>query len=140
MALRDDLLPVFGDARALVEGFGLRTSGLSVQVSRWPGVPGDGRPAVTVLAISPSPKIRTVNMREIASSGGRYLDGDVRVTKITPSYAGGGYTEAQLRPVANERTEVVYVVTGAMAGDYVLVDSDFSRNFGYELTLRRKPQ
>lgn len=138
MTLRDDLLPTFDGARALIEDFGLRTSTLTVRTLTWPGLPGIGSPNVSDTEITPPPRMRTIAAREIAGSGGRYREGDIRADRITPSYSGGGYEITDVRPEPPEGSEVVYVAGGALAGDYELVDADFSRNFGYSLVLRRK--
>lgn len=151
MTLRDKLLPVLDKAgRAKMQAFGLRPNGLTIRTRTWfvDGVtwaPGGIRAPGAIfvdsdLVLSPTPRIREVSSREVASSGGLYQDGDLRVTKITPQYTGaggGGYTPLQLRPVGAENVEILYVVTGPSAGEHELVDSDFSRNWGYELTIRR---
>lgn len=141
MALREDLLPVVNDAaRQLMVDLGLRTHTLTVRLKTWAsgriGLPHDDDANVDLL-ITPAPKIREVSSREIASSGGAFQQGDLLVTKITPDYAGGGYTPAELAPAADGSQEIIYLVAGPNAGEYTLAGSDFSRNFEYRLTLRR---
>lgn len=122
-----------------MEGFGLRPHSLTIRRRTWAVRPGDGTPADSDLTISPKPKVTTVSMREIEASGGRLRSGDLRVTKLTPQYSGGGYTPAQLRGEPHSAlTEVIYVVTGPHGGEYALQEMTLSGNFGYELLLRRK--
>ncbi len=137
MSLREDLLPVCRDARALVESLGLRTNSLTIRTRTYSGEPGVWPYSDLDLVITPRPKMRWLTGAEVAASGGRYAEGDMKVTKITPAYAGGGYTPEQLRPAPTEdNVEILYVVTGPEAGEYRLVDDSFDRNFGYELVIR----
>jgi hypothetical protein len=80
-----------------------------------------------------------VNERDIASSGGRLKLEDIIVGPITPPYPGGGCSEAQLAPtVTDDVTEVVYVLSGAVNGEYTLLALSTDRPFRHMLTLRRK--
>lgn len=141
MALRDSLLPVFESTRELMDNLGLRTNALTIEVRTWPGPPGArGTSATTTAtrAITPPPRVRTLSTHDVASSGGRYEDGDLRADKITPKWASGGYEPAELRPTVTKNQEVVYVITGPNAGDYHLIDLGTDRNFGYSLVLRKQ--
>ena len=142
MTRRDQLLPVFDRARAKIAAFGLRQNGLSVVTRTWTGGLGPPNSFVdAVLAISPTPRIRDVSMRELVGSGGQYQVGDIRVDRITPAYTvgavSGGYTAAQLVPTGSALVEIIYRVTGPLAGDYLHVDDSLDRNFGYTLVIRR---
>ncbi len=136
--LREDLLPTVDDGRALVDDLGFRTSSLTIRTRTWSGEPGVSAQVDDDLVITPPPKIRQVTGREVAGSAGRYEEGDLRADKITPSYSGGGYTPAQLKPDGADGVEVLYIVGGPNAGEYTLQDDDFTKNFGYTLILRRK--
>jgi len=138
--LREDFLPVVDDARAIVDGYGLRTHGLTIRTRTWlSGTPGDGSYADSDLVITPRPKIREATMREVAASGGLMDVGDFIVTKITPAYAGGGYTRDQLQPtVRGAAVEHIYIVTdGPAACECTLSDLTLTKNFGYEMKLKR---
>lgn len=141
MALRDALLPVFQSTRTLMDTLGLRTNELRIEVRTWSGPPG-GRTSViastTSVTITPPPRIRTLSTNDVASSGGRYEDGDLRADKITPKFTGGGYEPEDLRPVVDKNQEVVYVIEGPNGGDYHLVGTETARNFGYALVLRKQ--
>lgn len=64
--------------------------------------------------------------KDIASSGGRYKERDVVVSRITPAdpaNPGIGYTPDQLDPtLPTDGTEYVYVIAGPLAGEYRLVE------------------
>lgn len=141
MTLRDELLPVVNDARALVDELGLRLFSVRVEVRQWSGARvGSGIVAVSEsLQLSPSPRVRDVSAREVASSGGTLRTGDRRLTGITPAHAGGGYTPAQLRPTVVSQQERVYVLTGEDGeSEWELVEASFDRPFGHELVVRRR--
>lgn len=128
MTLRDDLLPVFNDARELIHDLGLRTSSLTVRTRTWSsGKARMGTSSDSDLVITPRPKIREANG-----------DTELLVGPITPSYSGGGYTPTQLNPqptlVAGQ--EVLYVVTSpAGTKTYTAASIDTSKSFGYYLKL-----
>jgi hypothetical protein len=98
MALRDDLLPVFGDARQLIQDLGLRTHRLYFRTRTWTGGrAGKGDPTDVDVELLPRPKIRET-------------ESGYTVTGITPTYAGGGYTVDQLRILESPGVEKFYVV------------------------------
>ncbi len=139
MSLRTDLLPVVDGARDLLSPSNLdqRTSALTIRQRTWDGGrAGAGTPTDDDTALPQRYRIDTLSAKEVHGSGGRYRHGDVKVV-VTPSHTGGGYTLAQLRPTVATGVEVVYVITGALAGDYELVELKASRPYRYELILRR---
>jgi hypothetical protein len=131
--------------RGIQGTFGLRPNSVSVVTRTWAsgrvgkGTFDDGVP----LVLTPTPMVREVSTREVASSGGRFETGDLRVGPITPAYPGpppGGYTTAQVAPEVTpdqKGVEVIYLVTGSDAGEYsrISLNSDFALH--YTLTLRR---
>lgn len=143
MSLRDDLLPVLQDTRAIVDDLGFRTHDVAVVVRTWAGSrPGDPTPDAYTDAstpIAPNPRVRQVTSREVAQSGGIVSMGDLRIDKITPSFAGGGYTPNDIAPSTNGATnvEVFYRVVGPLGGDYALVTSNTDRALGYSLVVTR---
>ena len=94
------------------------------------------------LAIPPRYEVAHVSTREIAGSGGRYEDGDMKVRGISPAYydAGGaqvgGFTPEQLKPEGAAGTEIVYVVTGPEGGEFQVVQTHFEDPFSYDLVIR----
>lgn len=147
------MLPVFDRLRALTgpSRFDIRPTNLSVVTRRWTsgkvGVepPNPSAPAYsdTRLDLPAVYKSRQVTTREIASSGGRYETGDVRVGPITPTYlradgSSGGVSEAQLKPFGDDATEIIYELVGAHAGEYALLGLVSSAPFGWWLVLGRR--
>ncbi len=142
MTLRTDLLPVVDELRALAgpSGFDVRTSQLTVRARTWAGGRRGLGPATDSDLVLPQIyKIREVKTQEIASSGGLFEMGDVLVGPITPTdVSGGGFTAAQLAPDGQTGTEIVYVITGDLAGEYSRVELNKSKPFSWFLTLRRR--
>lgn len=97
MTDRDDALPDVQQARADVQGVGLRRYAITIRKRTWAGgFPGIGAMTPTDLVITPTPRVRQLHSREIAASGGTYEQGDYRVDKITPGfcYIGIGFVTA----------------------------------------------
>lgn len=154
MSLRTRMLPVFDRLRGLTgpSRFDIRPTSLSVITRLWSsgavGVEPDDatQPAYTDarLDLPAIYKVRQLSTREIASSGGRYEAGDVKVGPITPSYANadgsvGGVSEAQLKPVAaDSATEILYELVGAHAGEYALIGLVSTGPFGWWVVLGRR--
>gem|GEM_PF-6946013 len=63
---------------------------------------------------------------------------DVRVGPITPAGGGVGYTVDQLKPAGADGVEILYVLSGAVAGEYAIVHLHTERPFRYEIVLRRR--
>jgi hypothetical protein len=124
-------------------GLNLTPNQLTINVFQW--VPPAGEPprvgngtktTLSTLTLAQCFPMRTMSAREVASSGGRFIEGTIVVEDISPpgsDPATGspiGYGVAQLRPQtaldSQNGIEVVYTVTGQLAGDYALADADFS--------------
>jgi hypothetical protein len=154
MSLRTRMLPVFDRLRALTgpSRFDIRPTSLSVVTRRWtsgavgvePDDPASTAYADTRLDLPAVYKVRQVSTREIASSGGRYEVGDVKVGPITPAYTNadgspGGVSEAQLKPAPIDgATEIVYQLVGAHAGEYALLGLVSTGPFGWWVVLGRR--
>ena len=142
MTARAALLKAIDKVRSVVGNpatLDLRTNTLTIRTRTWPGDRGIDVPNDSDLEILPRPLVRRVSTNEVASSGGRFEQGDLRVTAITPAYDGGGYTVDQIVPTAPDDTvEILYIVTGPNAGEYALVDQDVSKPLRYTLTLRKR--
>lgn len=141
MSLRNDILSqVLQETRPLMDTLGFRTNGLSMVVRTWTGRPGTSGSTYTdstPLVIYPVPRIRAMGEDDVASSGGKYQDGDLRVDRLSPKHATGGYEVTDLRPIVAENEQIVYLVTGPNEGEFKLVDIETTHNFEYVLTLRR---
>lgn len=124
-----------------------RTVKVTVKRRVWSGgEAGAGTAVDTVLTDLPQAlRITSLSEREIAGSGGRYETGDVKVGPITPTYSNvggysGGFTPPQLDPApgtAATGTEIIYFLSGTMAGEYRLLSSDTIGAVSYRMVLRR---
>jgi hypothetical protein len=129
MSLRDDLLPVFDDARTLIDELGLRTSRVILRTRSWDGGSvrmGDADD--TDLELVPRPKVR------------ESAPGYITVGPITPTYPGGGYTAEQLFPenTLEENEERFWVVIGLDGEErsYRVASIDSRRAFRLMFTLQ----
>lgn len=129
MSLRTDLLPVFEDARQLMQDFGLRTHRVYRRIVDWSGAEvGTLTKTTTDTEILPRPKVTET------------ADGYV-ISKITPTFSGGGYTMAYLMPTLDDSQQVQWVVVDpdgnsrvcvfAAGTDAVKTDG----NFGYSIRV-----
>lgn len=91
--LRDTLLVAMSDARAIVDGLGLRRIAVYTRARRWysgtagawaPADRGVGYPVDTEAQVLPTPRVREISGQYLAGSAGRYREGDIRIDKITP--------------------------------------------------------
>lgn len=141
--LRESLMPVVDNLRALPQTLGFRTMEVRIRRRVWPGAIGDdsgGPPVDTDLVLSPWPRVKEVTGKDVAASGGTYRTGDLNIGPITPAYSvsgkSGGYTDAQLRPVStDDHTQIIYVVAG---DDYQYVDDITDRAMARWVIVRRK--
>jgi hypothetical protein len=149
MTTADDINRLLQSTRAILPAMGMRPNAVSRVVRTWTSgkvkVPW---PAVVdvdyeddTLVFEPTPKVREISTREIASSGGVYADGDLRIERITPAFpspSAGGYTPTQIAPTASgPGIEIFYVITGPLAGVYRRVDCRNDRALEYWVTVRR---
>ena len=154
MSLRTRALPVFERLRALAGPgrFDIRTARVAIVTRTWAGgyreadppTPATPRYVDAVLPLPPFYDVQQLTTREVASSGGLYELGDVKVGPITPRFTRtdgttGGFTEAELKPTSTANgTEIIYMLIGAHEGEYQLVELKSLRPFGYELVVRRR--
>jgi hypothetical protein len=141
MSLRTDMLVVADDLRSLrsPSNFDVALHQLTVRTRTWSGAPGVSASVDSDLVLHQYYPVKSLSAREVAASGGRYREGDMKMMGITPSNgAGVGYTEQELRPAPTEpNIQVLYLLLGPMGGEYALLDADFSQAFSYEFVLRR---
>lgn len=145
---------IIADALRMLSGpsvFDMRPTSVEIVQKTWSGGRrGNGRSTeIVVLALPNYTKVRQVTSREIASSGGRYEEGDLVIGPITPAYPSlphgytEGYTETQLVPrVAGQGQEIIYRMaqqSGAtgIVGDMYLVEFKRDRVMRFELVVGR---
>ena len=87
--------------------------------------------------------VRELKAREVASSGGLYQSGDIKIEQITkPITTGGGWTEAQIKPALEfdaktQDKRVLYLATGDIKGAFALVDLKSDDIASWSMVLRR---
>lgn len=131
MSLREDILPVFYQARQLIEDLGLRTHRLLIRTYTWSGGTANSgtRSVLAEVEIAPRPKIY-----ETATG--------YTVAKITPAFPGGGYTMADFDPRHVDGRQAVFVVVDPDGNERPCIYEpgaealNTERNFGYSLKLR----
>lgn len=142
MTLRTDLLPVVDTLRALTgpSVLDIRTAQLTIRTRVWSGgYIGEGTAADSDLVLPKQYKVENLTSKEVASSGGRFEDGAMRIGPITPDYVTGGYAPSDLKPtVTNDATEVIYILAGQVAGEYSLAQLRTDKPFSYFITVNRK--
>ncbi len=122
------------DARKIIAeppGLDFRTASLTIRTRSWTG---GGNGAEIRLGTSTDSDLLLVPRPKMKEQDG----GNLLVGPITPSYAGGGYTVAQLNPLvaATAGQEILYVVTGpAGTHTYALLSIDTTKSLRYMLTL-----
>ena len=156
MTLRTSLLKVADVVREIKRTLDQCPNQLSIVQKTWAGGRrGRGASTETILITFPAKfSMREITAADEASSTGLFKQGDVMVTHITPSDgASVGYTPAQLRPTFDQDgIDVIYRITGPLAGDYSLVNGLFggrvsnhgiwsgrSGIYSYALHLRKRP-
>ena len=141
MSFRTDILPTVDAVRAIAgpSGLDVRVNQLTIITRTWSGGRlGMGTSSDARLELAQIYKVKVVSSKEIAGSGGRYQQEDIRVGPITPAYSGGGYTPTQLAPTGANGVEILYQLTGPNAGIYSLVECCTDASFHYSLVLRRR--
>lgn len=131
MALRDDLLPVVDAGRTLAKSLGLRQRTVSTRLRVWSGgVVGRGTATDTDTVISPAPKVREPPGRFVNETAGKFLEGDVQLTKLSASLSDAALTGGTL---AAGRQWFILI-----DGDpYTVIGAPEVRNFEKRLNLRR---
>lgn len=141
MSLRKTFLPIRDRLLKLTDPqhFDVRPNKLTIRTRTWAGgrVGADGGYTDSDLVIPQRYRVEHVSAHEVASSGGRYELGDLKVVGISPKYAGGGFTPAQLLPPGAQGRQIIYRIDGPSAGDYQAVAFHNEEPFSYVLVLRK---
>lgn len=129
MSLRDDLIPVVDEARAMVVELGLRLVTVVVRKRTWSGgVPGRGTVTNTDLTLAPVPRVRPPSSRRLIAEPGRFEDGDRMVDRISATYTAEDLGEI---PAGGE---LLYLLDGE---PYRLVGAPLEQTLGWSVQLRR---
>jgi len=147
--IRQDMLDLAADLREIpTDPFDVRQTQVFVVTRVWsggqkgaPAAPNQPRYTDTEMELLPRPKVRPLTQREIASSGGRYDDGDLIVKYIQPMppTEPGGITTAQmLQDHVPQGTEIFYRLAGAINGNYNRRSSNIAPALHYELVIGQR--
>lgn len=124
----------------------ITTTSIRIVVREYEGRAGDGTYAEEEIAVLDHYPVREISDREVASSGGLYESGDIKVEMITKPFTvglvTGGYTDAQLRPASNfdprdNSKRVFYIATGDINGFYSLIALHSDDVVAWSMVLRR---
>jgi hypothetical protein len=147
--------------RALVAGIRpiaspLHTTRVTVRTRTWNGGEiGTGVYSDEDFLLGQEVGVSKLTQKEILTSGGYFSFNDVKVTHITPPFAGGGYSLAQIAPAsqipstiesklmlsdtggvaADPAVEYIYILSGEINGDYRLVTVGDDKALHYTLFL-----
>jgi hypothetical protein len=132
MTLRDELVPVVDELRAMPDEFGFRPYTVVVRRITWSGgEPGAGTKAIADVAIAPKPKVRDVPERLIHAAPGKYEAGDRLVTKISATYSRDDLDGGDLI----SGREIVWLLDGE---EYTIVGTAEERPLEWRVQLRRR--
>jgi hypothetical protein len=132
MSLRADLITLVDTIRSEVidEAVGLRLHVVKTRLRAWSGGEvGRGTATTTDTTLAPKPKVALVTPRLVQASGGKYLDGDRLVEKISATY-----TEANLDGGAVAAGREFYYLIDDEA--YELVGKPRKGFLGWSIVLR----
>lgn len=130
MSLRDDLLPVFEDARELIKDLGLRQTRVVIRTRTYAsGITGEGSYTDSDLELGGVGESRP-KVEELG-------EGRFHISKITPAFPGGGWTVDQLLPPMPKGTEVYVVLIDpdGQQREKKIVDAQIRKSFGYTLLV-----
>jgi len=158
MTVRDNVLPALNRARAIIERLGFRRTAVTIRRRTWAGTRvGDTagqNPGYTDVntVLTPTPKVALMSpfaaqMAGIMTSAGNNEDRYFEISGITPSFVDPtdgltkGYTPAQLKQLVTAgalNQQIDFMLTGddGVARPTTLVLQDFTKPFGYKLTVR----
>jgi len=141
--LLDDLRELADETRGIAEtDIPIRTTQVTVRRRVWDTAIGTGSYRDFDLVMPQRYPVRNMTSKEISASGGRYSTEDLKWGPITPSFeGGGGYALADICPRAEpgleHRTQIFYLLTGAVTGEYKLDSFSSTRPFRYMVVLLR---
>lgn len=115
---------------------------ITIETTTWSGGRLASGTATKTELVLPKYPIRQLSQREVASSDGLFISGDIMVESISPPFTalgGGGFTRQQLNPrlaFGVENVEVLYLLDGETTGIWTLVALDTTGVTGWSMVLR----
>lgn len=145
MALRDDLLPIVDDARAIAGELGFRRYQVWVRTTTWSGSRvGLGTKTVTDTRLrvgGQDPKVREVTSGDVVAGTPELAFVEFEIGPLTPQFPGGGVSENTVNPPKGvSPSTVVFVVKGpGLPADGLIcqrIDGDSDRPMRMMLRVR----
>lgn len=128
MSIVSDNYPTIDAGRALIQAAGLRPTRVILRTEVWSGGAVDkGTVAITDVELLPRPKV--VDKGGNASVEGGHFE----ISRITPPFAGGGWSAPQLLP-AQPRGTITYMILVGPDGrsqECRIIDANIRKPFGY---------
>jgi hypothetical protein len=118
MSLKDDLLPLIDELRAIPGDLGFRPYEVWVRVSTYAGPRGTGMGAQNVsetrlLVGGQNPKVREVKRSDVVAGTAELIEAEFDIGPLTPEFAGGGTQESVINPPKSSvPTEVFFLLKG----------------------------
>ncbi len=155
---KTNFLPKYDAIRnGIVNKFGLRNYDLFIRQISWTGSrPGLGDKSIVDTLIQTfnglRPKVELLSTKEVAASGGKYSDGDYKISSLVPQYTtidgSVGYLPSDIQLAIQKSsgttiaTEIYVNMKGpgmsSIEGDwFTIVEFDFSKNFQYSFIIRK---
>ena len=144
MSFHDEMLAVVDEVRNILgpDDLDWTRHQLTVRTRTWSGgAKGLGTTSDSDLVLPQKFRVDRISAAEVASSGGQYEMGDVKVLHITPADAthSVGFTVDQLKPpITTDAVERIYLLVGPHGGEYGLVELQSFKNISWALILRRR--
>lgn len=154
MTLRDNCLPIFENARVLLDTLGFRRYDILLRVVDWDGATaGKGNKTVTDTNLTIQDthriKVRRLTSQDILASGGKFSDGDFRIGPITPTFTdingqSGGHDVSYFDPAkaTGVHRSFYFRLTGPGMESgkwFKKIDQQVDTNFSYYFTVRADP-
>lgn len=117
MSLKDDLLPLVDDVRAIAGELGFRPFQVWARKTTYSGSRvGDGSPTVTetrLLVGRQDPKVREIKSKDVIAGSQEFTSAVYEIGPLTPEFPGGGIAESTINPqLTGVPTTFVFVLKG----------------------------
>lgn len=116
MSLKDDLLPLIDQLRAIPGSLGFRPYQVWVRTTTYAGVRATSAATVTetrLLVGGQNPKVREVRRKDVAAGTSEFVSAEYEIGPLTPEFPGGGVSQSTLDP---EKTSAAGTVLFVLKG------------------------
>lgn len=145
MGLRDELLPLVENLRAIPGELGFRQFSVFIRTTKWTGARvGLGTPTVSTVQLlvgGQNPKVRQVRQKDVVAGSDEFQNALWEIGPVTPTFSGGGYSADDLGPINDGTpTTMEYILKGPgmPASGLLCVKYDDSNDRSLRHTVRVK--